>query len=335
MLLEDRILAFEKIGNIFLNFEKSQFFIDVIDKSTSENTFFTKPNVKYAFLALGQMLSGNQLRRWLSSYEIGNDPKKVGVIIPANIPLVGFYDFLCVLLSGNIFVGKLSSSNTVLLPFVSNLLSDINPKFKTRIFFKNNLNDVDLLIATGNDNSADYFNYLFQNKRKIIRKNRNSIAVLTGSETDDEYIKLAHDIFMYFGLGCRSISKIFVPLSFDVNKFKKVFQNNFKTTCEPYLDNYNYNKAIFTVESKFFLDLNNLLIIESAKINSPISVLYYEYYDSIKSLQNLIYTNRNQIQCIVSNNNFDSNVIRFGDTQNPTVFSPPDQVDVLKFLTSN
>ena len=330
MLLEDRIKAFEELGDFFLNFQTNNICLESIEKAQIENPWFLKPNIQHAFLALAKMLNKDQLHEWSSLYHMNREAKTVGVIIPANIPLVGFYDFLCVLLSGNIFIGKLSSSNTVLLPFVAKVLCDINPKFENYIFFQNNLDDVDLLIATGNDNSADYFNFLFQNKQKIIRKNRNSVAVLNGLETEAQYTKLSHDIFMYFGLGCRNVSKIFVPKSFDFNHLKLVFQDSIDIKCQAYLDNYNYQKTMLTMDSVDFLDFENLLLVESESINSPISVVYYQYYDDIEVLKTILDIYRDSIQCVVGNDE----LIQLGNTQVPLVFDSPDNVDVMRFLTS-
>tara|TARA_B100002052_G_C15860861_1_gene590011 strand:+ start:771 stop:1763 length:993 start_codon:yes stop_codon:yes gene_type:complete len=330
MLLEERIDAFNKIGDIFCNFQRNNSFKESIEKAQIENPWFLKSNIQNAFLALAKMLNKDQLHEWSSLYNMNRAAKTVGVIIPANIPLVGFYDFLCVLLSGNIFIGKLSLSNTVLLPFVAKLLCDINPKFENYIFFQNNLDEVDLLIATGNDNSADYFNFLFEKKRKIIRKNRNSVAVLNGNETDDEYKKLSHDIYMYFGLGCRNISKLFVPRWFDFNHVKGIFQDADPIMCQAYLDNYNYQKAILNMNSIDFLDFDNLLLVESTHINSPISVLYYQYYDDIKEVDEFLDFNRDNIQCVVGHNS----LVQFGNTQIPLVFNSPDNIDVMRFLTS-
>ena len=330
MLLDDRIKAFEKLGDFFVNFQNNNICLESIEKAQIENPWFLKSNIQHAFLALAKMLNKDQLHEWSSLYHMNREAKTVGVVIPANIPLVGFYDFLCVLLSGNIFIGKLSSSNTLLLPFVAKVLCDINSKFENYIFFQNNLDDVDLLIATGNDNTGDYFNFLFKNKRKIIRKNRNSVAVLNGLETDDQYKKLSHDIFMYFGLGCRNVSKIFVPKSFNFHHLKLVFKDSIDIKCQAYLDNYNYQKTILTMDSIDFLDFSNLLLVESEHINSPISVLYYQYYDDIKEVDEFLDFNRESIQCIVGHNS----LIQFGNTQTPSVFNPPDNIDVIRFLTS-
>ena len=330
MLLEDRIKAFEELGDFFLNFQTNNICLESIEKAKVENPWFSKFNIGYAFSSLAKMLNSYELRKWTSGYNMSRVPKIIGVVIPANIPLVGFYDFLCVLLSGNIFIAKLSSSNTILLPFVAKVLCDINPKFKNYIFFQNNLEHVDLLIATGNDNSADYFNFLFKTKRKIIRKNRNSVAVLNGLETDIEYKKLSHDIFMYFGLGCRNVSKIFVPKSFDFNHLKLVFKDSVDIKCQAYLDNYNYQKTMLTMDSIDFLDFDNLLLVESESINSPISVVYYQYYDDIKGLNKILDIHRDSIQCIVGNDE----LIQLGNTQVPLVFHAPDNVDVMRFLTS-
>ena len=154
------------------------------------------------------------------------------------------------------------------------------------------------------------------------------MAILNGFETDDEYRRLSHDIFMYFGLGCRNISKLFVPQSFDFNHLKAVFQDTVNITCQPYLDNYNYQKALFKMHSIDFLDFSNLLLVESEHINSPISVVYYQYYDDVEVLDKFLNFHRDSIQCVVGDN-----LITFGSTQVPLVFNPPDNVDVMRFLT--
>ena len=245
MILGDRVIAFKKLGKLFLDFDNNNLFIDATERAELNNTWFTKRSIKYAFSSLGEMLKSDYLKKWIQSYEIKNECKRIGVIVPSNIPLVGFYDFLCVLLSGNIFVGKLSSSNNVMLPFLSDILCKINPEFKSFIFFEKEMKNIDLLIATGNDNTADIFNSSYINYNKIIRRNRTSVAILDGLETNHEYKKLAYDIHMYFGLGCRNVSKLFIPRSFDIHNLKPLLNDFFESSSNVnYTDNYNYQKSI-------------------------------------------------------------------------------------------
>ena len=333
MILEERIVAFEQIGDIFLNFKDDTSFEAIFSQAQLENSWFVASSIEYALLSLGHMLEPTKLRNWIGRYQMNNKIKKIGVINSSNIPLVGFYDFFCVLLSGNVYVGKLSSSNQVLLPFVATLLCKINPKFKNRIFFQENLSNTDLIIATGNDNTADHFRYMFKNQHKIIRNNRNSVAVIEGCESMEDYIKLSQDIFMYFGLGCRSVSKIFLPESFKVKNIRSLIQYDHEFTSNQfYMDNYYYQKALLITNNTPFHNLDNLLLVESPLFNSPISVLYYEYYQSIDNLSNIIRVNQEKIQCVVSNNFSFKNRVPFGRTQQPSLADAPDGVDVMKFI---
>ena len=336
MLIQDRISAFEKLGNIFLNIAKQKGFEDVANNSFLINPWFTKSSIEYAFLSLSKMLHSDALNSWVESYKINKKKLLIGVIIPSNIPLVGFYDFLCVLISGNIFLGKLSANNNILLPYVASLLFSIDVRFKQYVFFHDNLKSIDLLIATGGDNSYDYFNTLFQNTPRILRKNRNSVAVLMGNETQVSYSRLAHDIFLYFGLGCRNVSKLFLPRSFNFTHLKKYLETySIIMLNENYRDNYNYQKSILTINSIQFIDFNNSILISSDRFNSPIGVLYYEHYNSLEEVNQRLKVNQEQIQCIVCDDNRINNAISLGSTQIPTLLDFPDGVDVMKFLVSH
>ncbi len=335
MLIQDRISAFEKLGDIFLNITKQQGFEDVVNNAVLINPWFTKSNIEYAFLSLGEMLHSDSLIPWVKSYEINKKTNLIGVIIPGNIPLVGFYDFLCVLISGNIFLGQLSFTNNTLLPYVASLLFSIDIRFKQYVFFNDNLKTIDLLIATGGDNSFDYFNILFKNTPRILRKNRNSVAVLMGNENQASYASLVHDIFMYFGLGCRNVSKLFLPDSFNFDHLKKhlAAYSNIMLNMN-YRDNYHYQKSILTINSTQFIDFNTSVLIYSDRINSPIGVLYYENYTSLEEVNHILNINQENIQCIVCDDHRISNAIPLGSTQNPSLLDFPDGVDVMKFLVS-
>mgnify|MGYP001342399222 CR=1 FL=1 len=336
MILEDRIDAFHKLGVICSHPDTMDLFHDTVQRASQNNPWFTVDNIKFSILALSQILDAKLLYSWVSSYNMIDQNKKIGVIISSNIPFVGFFDFLCVLLSGNIFIGQLSSSNEILLPYLSSILLKLNSEFSKFIFFNKQIQDIDLLIATGNDNSAHYFEYKYAHLTKIIRRNRTSIAILDGLESENHYNSLANDVYRYFGLGCRNVSKLFVPKNFNFKKIKEVFQNyKIFTPTVDYLDNYQYQKNLNIINDFDYIDLNNLLLVQSDQIDSPISVLYYQYYDDIESLIILLEKCRNQIQCIVSNNHVFRDSIPFGLSQNPTLYDYPDGVDVMDFLTSN
>ena len=338
MILEDRIIAFEKLGQYLMNFEKLEFEKELIQSAEDNNSWFTESSIRFSLLAVAKMLSSNNLRGWIQSYSIVNQQKQVGVIIPSNIPLVGFYDFLCILLSGNIFIGQLSSSNNIVLPYLANLLFNFNSDFKQYIFFKRSVIniDLDILIATGNDSSACYFNYSYSHLPKIVRKNRTSIAVLNGFETFQDYEKLSLDIYTYFGLGCRNVSQLFLPSGFDLDKLRYPFsQNQICLLSKNYTENYSYQKSILKINNVDFIDFGNLLLVESDTINASIAVLHYQYYNSIKDVEKYLNVYQNKIQCIVSQDSTIKNSISFGNAQTPTLYDFPDRIDVLQFILSN
>jgi len=334
MILEDRVDAFKELSKFLSNPHLQSSFYPIVQKARQNNSWFTEQNIKFSFSSLAHML--DFLPLWLSSYNVGSKKKKIGVIIPSNIPLVGFYDFLCVLISGNIFIGKLSSSNNVLLPYVADLLCSINADFNNYIYFKNDIKNADILIATGDDNTANYFNYVYSGVSKIIRKNRTSVAIFNGSEKERDYYALAKDIYLYFGLGCRNVSKLFLPVNFDINSLKIPFsKNKFLSFSKSYLDNYDYQKTILKINNVHFFDFENLLLVNSEKIHAPISVVYYEYYDNLSALQKKIKHYQDEIQCIVAHDMLGDNSVRFGESQSPRLQDYPDGVDVLKFLLTN
>jgi len=336
MILKDRVDTFKKLGVIFSNPESMMCINDTIELAYKNNSWFTADNIKFSLLALAKMLDRKQLILWVQSYNIINQNKRIGVVVPSNIPFVGFYDFLCVLLSGNIFVGKLSSSNNILLPYLSKILIDINPDFKKYIFFEQDLKNIDLLIATGNNNSASYFHSKYSNLKKIIRHNRTSIGVVNGLETKRDYHNLQYDICTYFGLGCRSVSKLFIPKGFDFQKMKAVFDcSHILQSHSDYIDNYRYQKTLYKMNKVDFIDFHNLLLVESNEIESPVSVLYYQYYDHVNDVLSLLNKNSHHIQCVVSKDSAIQDSISFGSAQQPTLYNFPDGMDVMQFIVSH
>jgi hypothetical protein len=303
------------------------------------NPWFTEDSVKQALLSQANLLTSDSLEKWLSDYPAIRDkstPKTVGVITAGNVPLVGFHDFLCVLLSGNIFLGKLSSKDDHLLKALASLLIQIESGFTDRILFTDALlKGYDAVIATGNNNSARHFDYYFRQVPHLIRRNRNAVAILTGSENFEELELLARDIFLYFGLGCRNVSKLYVPESFRPGVFfpalegwKEVINHHH------YANNYEYNRAIFLVNVITHLDNGFLLLREEKAIASPVSVLHYERYQSEGELLQLINSQLDQIQCIVSSNWKHHPAVHFGKAQEPGLSDYADGVDTLKFLES-
>jgi hypothetical protein len=252
-----------------------------------------------------------------------------------NIPLVGFHDLLCVLISGHIAKIKLSSQDDELLPFLVDLLVNVDDRWKKSILFTERLNNVDAVIATGSDNSARYFEQYFKSIPKIIRKNRTSVGVIMGEENQNEYELLAHDIFSYFGKGCRNVSKLYIPDNFDMQNLVEPF-NQFQTLIDhnKYANNYIYQKTIRIISSKPFIDLGFALMVGSEELVSAVGVLYYQYYSNPAQLEQVLNNQVDKIQCIVSARGWLRKSIPFGKAQQPTLNDYADNVDTLKFLLS-
>jgi hypothetical protein len=246
---------------------------------------------------------------------------------------VGFHDFLSVLISGNKVLVKTSSNDQYLIKFLAKYLISANQNLEEYITFTDGkLENFDAVIATGSNNTARYFEYYFKNKPSIIRKNRNSVAVLNGNETHEDLENLGEDIFRYFGLGCRNVSKLFVPKNYDFQAFfKAIFKYKDVIFYEKYSNNYDYNKAVFLMSNFKLLDNEFLTLKEDISYSSPISSVFYEYYDDLELLKQHLKNDSEKIQCIVSNNLIE-NSIAFGETQKPHLWDYADNVDTLQFL---
>ena len=309
-------------------------FKNLIQLSQSHNGWYTPENVYFSIQSWATALSEVNLNQWLSGYSLdSNEPKNVALILAGNIPLVGFHDFLSVLISGNSVLIKTSSKDQFLLPFVAKYIIAIEPAFADKItFVEGKLENFDTVIATGSNNTARYFDYYFKDKPSIIRKNRNSIAVLNGEETKEQLAALGEDIFRYFGLGCRNVSKLFVPKGYSfVAFFEAIFEYQDVIHYEKYANNYDYNKAVFLMSNFKLLDNGFLTLKEDSSHASPISSVFYEFYESIDDLQIRLNSESEQIQCIVSNTSIE-NSIDFGQTQKPNLWDYADNIDTISFL---
>lgn len=333
MTLEQRISAFTKLGNHLSNLSEEGF-ESLALQARLENPWFTPENVKRSLTGVIQYLQDDKLTRWTSAYTFNQkEPKEVALVLAGNIPLVGFHDLLCVLISGHHAQLKLSSKDSKLIQYLIKHLLWFEPDLEKVITIKENkLEDFDAVIATGSDNSARYFEYYFGRYPNIIRKNRSSCVILTGNESGKEIEALGDDIFSYFGLGCRNVSKAYVPKGYDFTKFlsrldlyKDIIHHH------KYCNNYDYQKSILLVNQVPFLDNGFILLQENEKLVSPISVLYYEYYTDQVDLENKLNSNREKIQCIVGSGPFAT--VAFGSAQYPEVWDYADNVDTLKFLS--
>lgn len=316
-----------------LYFEK---FKDLLSLSQSHNGWFTPEQVYFAVQSWAEALTEENLTQWLSKYDFLNvQPKTVGLILAGNIPLVGFHDFLSVLISGHKALIKTSSNDQHLIQFLANYLISVEPKLSYYISFtEGKLENFDAIIATGSNNTARYFEFYFKNKPSIIRKNRNSVAALNGNESHEDLVNLGEDIFRYFGLGCRNVSKLFVPKGYNFEAFfKAIYECKDVIFYEKYSNNYDYNKAVFLMSNFKLLDNEFLTLKEDPSYASPISSAFYEYYEDITDLQKRLTDDAEQIQCIVSNNLI-KNSIPFGQTQQPKLWDYADNVDTLVFLSS-
>ena len=311
-------------------------FKDLLTLSQSHNGWFTPEQVYFAVESWAKALREDNLNKWLSAYDFSKvKPKTVGLILAGNIPLVGFHDFLSVLITGNKVLVKASSNDQHLIAFLANYLISIEPKLSYYISFTDGkLENFDAIIATGSNNTARYFEFYFKDKPSIIRKNRNSVAVLNGNESHEDLVNLGEDIFRYFGLGCRNVSKLFVPKDYNFDAFfKAIYEYKDVIFYEKYSNNYDYNKAVFLMSNFKLLDNEFLTLKEDTSYASPISSVFYEYYEDMADLQKRLESESDHIQCIVSNNLI-PNSISFGQTQQPKLWDYADNVDTLQFLIS-
>lgn len=350
MTLETRTQAFIELGRFLSLFsqEKDQVsipdgpkkelydsLVEKVNQAVHYNGWFTKENVLFSFEEWSKALTCKQLDQWLSAYEIptSNTPKTVGIVMAGNIPMVGFHDFLSVLLSGNKVLVKLSSNDQLLLPIIADFLIEENAEFADYIqFIDGKMEGFDAIIATGSNNTARYFEHYFSGKPNIIRKNRNSVAILSGNESEEQLALLGEDIFRYFGLGCRNVSKLYVPKDYNFEPlFKAVFPWNPIMNHAKYANNYDYNKAVYLMSAFKLLDNGFLLLKEDQGFGSPIATLFHETYENNAELQQNLKENKEQLQCVVSDGLFESSV-EFGKTQHPSLSDYADGVDTMEFL---
>lgn len=309
-------------------------FREQIDLAVHYNGWFTKENVLFSLEEWGKALTEANLDHWVKPYSfIDQEPKTVGIVMAGNIPLVGFHDFISVLISGHKVLIKQSSNDQKLLPILADYLIAIEPGYKELIEFTDGrFKNFDAVIATGSNNTARYFEYYFAERPSIIRKNRNSIAVLTGKETQADLRALGDDVFRYFGLGCRNVSKLYVPEGYDfASFFKEMFPWAGLMSNAKYANNYDYNKAVYLMSEFKLLDNGFLILKEDKSFGSPIGTLFYETYSDVDSLKLTLEENKENLQCIVSKGLLEEE-IAFGQTQHPDLGDYADGVDTLKFL---
>ena len=325
----ERIEAFNQLGSKINNLSDEEI-TSLANTAKAQNGWFTEESVRNALEGIAFMLDSEKLQNWTSKYSFGPEvPKIVGIVMAGNIPLVGFHDLLCVLISGHFAAIKPSSEDHFLTKTLIDWITEIEPRFKKNLEIRDKLTNIDAVIATGSDNTARYFEYYFKNIPNIIRKNRTSVAILNGEETPDELQALGDDIFSYSGLGCRNVSKVFSPKGFDLRDIFPHFESHAGVTNHhKYRNNYDYHKSIYLVNKTPHLDTGFLLVNSSDELVSPISVLFHQEYDSEASLKNILEARKDKIQCIVGRD-----YIPFGKAQRPELWDYADDVDTLAFLS--
>ncbi len=305
-----------------------------IELSYAKNSWFTGENVRFCLNNWSKTLTLAQLTDWTNELPQRNEsPKSVGIIMAGNIPLVGLHDLLCVLVAGHKTVVKLAQNDEVLMKYCINQLITIEPALKDSIEITERVVKPDAIIATGSNNSARYFDYYFRDIPNIIRKNRTSVAVITGEETKKELELLSNDIFQYFGLGCRNVTKLLVPKDYDLvplldatAKWSDVQYHN------KYANNTTYHRAIFLMNLTPHLDTGYLLVKEDEKLHSPLSCVFYQRFENENDILTYLKVHKDEIQVIVSSSPKFGQA--FGTTQATTLTDYADGVDTLAFLST-
>lgn len=347
MTLKQRQQAFIQLG-LFIKrhlsnqwLPKEERFHNDLNKLTdiafSYNGWFTPESVKLALQGLEAMLEEKALIEFSQQITEAKDPKTVAVIMAGNIPAVGFHDMLCVLLSGHNILIKVSSDDPALIPFLAGMLIYFEKDLASKInFAEARLANFEAVIATGSNNTAKHFDYYFGKYPNIIRKNRTSVAVLKGNESPEELQELGKDIFYYFGLGCRNVSKVFVPEGYKFDGlFEALYDFKYVIDNKKYNNNYEYNRAIYLLELLPFLDNNFFMIKEDKGLHAPPAVLFFETYTNQKELVEKMGEMKEDLQCIVSNFEIEGlKTIPFGKAQEPSVFDFADDVNTLSFLNN-
>ena len=312
--------------------EVDEKFAALLRKSEIENSWFTQESQRFALKQWSDLLTEENLNHWLSKYKPSHDSKKVGLILAGNIPMVGFHDVISVILSQHIALIKLSSKDRTILPFLLNKWQEFS-EAELQYEFVEKLQDFDAVIATGSNNTARYLEYYFKDHLSIIRKNRTSIAVLKGDETPEDLQLLAEDIFRYYGLGCRNVTRLFIPQDFVIDglfenflNFKEIINHN------KYANNYEYNRAIYLLNQERFWDNNFVMLKEDEALFSPLSVINFTRYKNIDEVKNFIKENEENIQAVVAKPELGLDSIPLGEAQNPDLETYADHVDTMQFL---
>jgi hypothetical protein len=329
MNLPYRIDLLVRLGEYILSNEES--WKQTKEKAGYENGWFIPEFVDLAIQNIARsFLQKDILKDWSHSYQLqplNLKPRTIGIVMAGNIPLVGFHDLLCVFISGHKAMIKLSSKDKLLIKHLTEKLIEWDPEINNLIQFSEMLKGCDAYIATGSNNSSRYFDYYFGKYPHIIRRNRTSVSILDGEETNEELEKLADDVYLYFGLGCRNVTKIYVPKEYDFISILEAFKKyNWLADHHKYKNNYDYNLALHQLNKKYYMTNGSILLIEDTALFSPISQLNYEFYVNKDVLMEKMAGNHD-LQCIVG-----KGFTAFGKSQSPNINDHADGVDTLRFL---
>lgn len=336
MKREERIEALVQLGQYIAAYgEHLQAYVA---RTEFNNKWFTKDNQKQSLLAIAsQFLDKDKLEEWVSSYDIPveNEAKTVGLILAGNIPLVGFHDVLTVFISGNKSLIKLSDKDRFLLPHLLDKLKEFAPAAEAYFEVTERMSNLDAVIATGSNNSARYFEAYFGKYPNIIRKNRHAVAVLDGKETEEELRALGHDIFSYFGLGCRNVSKLYLPKGYDFNLLMETLHEfNYLIHNSKYKNNFDYNIALFQLNRVPLVNNGSIILVENEAMTSRIATMHYEFYEDVNEVEKALLTRTDKLQLVASNLDLTGlNVKKFGEAQQPSLSDYADGIDSLEFLT--
>ncbi len=329
-----KINILHELGKVLASKNKEE--NEVYLYAKAKNPWFTIDFIQAAFDALLEaFLNKEALEKWLSNYPLNHtSSKKVGLIVAGNIPLVGLHDIICAYFSKHQILLKLSSKDDVLMNYFMKELALLDPSVNTQFTMSDSLKNIDAIIATGSNTTHQYFEYYFKNIPKILRKNRNSIAVLHGNESAEELTALADDVCMYFGLGCRNVSCLFVPKDFDITKLFPHFEKySYMKNHVKYMNNYDYNRTLLLMNSIPHLSNDYIILQESLELSSRLAVLHYNYYASIEEINQYIQTHQEEIQCVVSGQKgLQCATVNYGESQRPSLSQYADNIDTLQFL---
>lgn len=338
-LIMDKAIT-EKVDNLIAwgnSLQTSEYIKEKIQRAEAKNPWFVAEFVQTAVNAItGELLNKTKLEKWLSAYSLYEVNKNIGLIFAGNVPLVGFHDFLCCYVAGCRIKIKLSSKDDDLFPAMLSLLAAIDPVLNERVEIVDTLKNFDAVIATGSDNTNRYFEYYFRHYPKILRAHRNSVAILTGSETKEDLEKLADDVFLYFGFGCRNVSKLYVPVGYNFEVLFPAFEKYaWLHQHTKYMNNYDYNRTILLLNKTPHFADDKVMLVEDARIASPIATLHYEYWHDEHILKSKLKQSAAKIQCVVSGNPGKwggTSEAAFGKAQYPVLNDYADGVDTMKFL---